>query len=44
MFELLDVTKSRVDTRREILIKPDFLSCLKNLTQKRKEDRTKEIS
>lgn len=27
--------------RREILRKPDFLSCLKNLTQKRKEDRTK---
>ena len=26
--------------RREILRKPDFLSCLKNLTQKRKEDRT----
>lgn len=27
--------------RREILRKPSFLSCLKNLTQKRKEDRTK---
>lgn len=26
---------------REIFIKPEFLPCLKNLTQKRKEDRTK---
>lgn len=26
---------------REIFIKPDSLPCLKNLTQKRKEDRTK---